>query len=63
MFKKVYSRAILATVTSEYRVKRFVCKTLTGTLANSAEPDQTPQTAVSEQGLHRLHKLQDVKVK
>ena len=26
-----------------------------GTLANSADPDQTPQNAASDQGLHRLH--------
>ena len=28
------------TVTSECRVKRAICKTWTGTLANSADPDQ-----------------------
>ena len=47
----IYSRAILVAVTSECSVKRFICKTWTGTLANSADPDQT---------LHCLPKLQEV---
>ena len=50
------NRAILVVVMSECRVKRFVCKTWTrltaGTLANSADPDQTPQNAASDQGLY-----------
>ena len=33
----------------------------TGTLANSADQDQTPHNAVFEQGLHCLLKLQEVK--
>ena len=37
--KVIYSYAILVAVMSEYRVKRFIRKTLTGTLANSADPD------------------------
>ena len=41
-------------MTSECRVKRVVCKTWTGTLTNSAEPDQTPQNAASDQRLHCL---------
>ena len=45
-------------VTSECRVTRFICKTWTGTLANSADPDQTPQNAASDQSLHCLRKLQ-----
>ena len=37
-----------------------LCRTLkalpiNGTLANSVDPDQTPQTAASDQGLHCLH--------
>ena len=36
-------------------------KIWTGTLANSAKPDQTPQNATSDQGLHCLLKLQEVK--
>ena len=31
-----------------------------GTLANSAHPDQTPQNAASDLGLHCLLKLQEV---
>ena len=56
----IYSRAILVTVTSECREKRFVCKTWTDTFANSANPDQTPQNAESNQGLYCLLKLQEV---
>ena len=48
---------------SEYRVKRVICKTWTGTLANSAGPDQTLQTAASDQRLHCLLKLQEKRVK
>ena len=47
-------------VTSECHVKMVICKTLTGTLANSADPDQTPQNTVSDQSLHCLLKLQEV---
>ena len=42
-------------------VKKVIFKTWTGKLANSADPDQTPQNAASDQGLHRLFKLQEVK--
>ena len=38
-----------------------ICKTWTVTLANTADPDQTPQNAVSDQGLHCLFKLQEDK--
>ena len=31
------------------------------TLANSADPDQTPRDAASDQGLHCLLKLQEIK--
>ena len=30
-----------------------------GTLANSVDPDQTPQNAASDQGLHCLHLVQE----
>ena len=30
-----------------------------GILADSVDPDQTPQTAASDQGLHCLHYIQD----
>ena len=36
--------AILVAVTLECSVKRVVCKTWTGTLANSADPNQTNRT-------------------
>ena len=48
----IYSCAILIAV---------ICKTLTGTLANIANPDQTPQNAASDQGLHCLLILKEVK--
>ena len=57
----MFSRAILVTPTSECRVKRIICKTWTGTLANGADPDQTPQNAASDQSLQCLFKLQEVK--
>ena len=41
----IYSHAILVAVMSECRVKRVICKTLTGTLTNSADPDQMLQNA------------------
>ena len=50
----IYSHAILVAVMSEYRVKRVICKTWTGTLANSEDPDQKLQNAASNQGLHCL---------
>ena len=57
----IYSHTILITVMSEYNAKRVICNTWTGTLANSAEPDQKLQNAASDQGLHCLLKLQEVK--
>ena len=57
----IYSRAILIAVASECSVKRVFCKAWTGTLANSADPDQRPQNGASDQGLCCLLKLQDVK--
>ena len=62
----IYSRAILAAVTSECCCYRVIYKTWTGTfgvLENSADPDQTPQMAVSDQILHCLLKLHDLRVK
>ena len=58
-----YSCAFLVAVTSECRVKKAVCKIWTGTLANSADPDQTSQNAASDQDLHCLLKLRKFKVK
>ena len=53
----IYSRAIL--------VKRVMCKSWTGlsagALTNNLDPDQTPQNAASDQCLHSLLKLQEVK--
>ena len=43
--------------------KKAICKTWTGTLANSADPDQTPQKAASDQGLYCLRKLQELRSK
>ena len=57
----IYSRAILVALTSECRVQRAISKTWTGTLANSADPDQTPQNKESDHGLHCLLKLQEIK--
>ena len=54
----IYSHAILVTVTLECRVK-LICKTWTGTLANSTVLDQMPKNAASDQGLHCLLKLQE----
>ena len=57
----IYSSAILVAVTSEWSVKRVICKTCTGALANNADPDQMQQNAASDQGLHCLLKLHVVK--
>ena len=63
----IESRASRVAVTSECCVKRVICKTQTGlsfgSLANSADPDQTSQNMASNQGLHCLLKLKEVKVK
>ena len=40
-------------------IEKVICKTWTGTLANSADPDQTPQNVASDQCLHFLFKLQE----
>ena len=58
----IYSRATVA-VTSEYFVKRVICKTWTGTLTNASDPDRMPQNAASDQGLHYLIKIHEVKGK
>ena len=58
----IYSRAIL--VARQSAVESVFCKTWTvtfETLANNADPDQTPQKVASDQGLHCLLKLQEVK--
>ena len=57
----IHSRDILVTVTLECSVKRIIRKTCTGTLANSADADQMPQNGASDQNLHCLLKLQEVK--
>ena len=50
----VYKRAFLVAVTTECCVKRVIRKTWTEftarTLAKSADPDQTPQTAAVDLG-------------
>ena len=57
----IYSHAIFLAVTSECPVTRVICKTWSGTLANSADADQALQNRVSDQGLHCLLKLQEAK--
>ena len=61
----IYSRAIIIAVRSDCCVKGVICKTRTGCsvgiLANTAAQDQTPQNAASDQGLHCLLKLQEVR--
>ena len=56
----IYSRARLFAVKSGCSVKRVICKIWTRTLANSAEPDQSPPNSATDQGLHGLLKLQAV---
>ena len=56
----IYNHAILVAVT-ECRVQRVICKTWTGKLVNSADPDQMLQNAASDQCLNCLLKLQEVK--
>ena len=51
------SRAILVTVTSERSVKRVVYKISTRALEDSADPDQMPQNAASDQDMHCSYKL------
>ena len=58
----IYSHAIHVAVTLECSVKGVIFKTWTGTLSDSADTDQTlPQNAASDQGLHCLLTLQEVK--
>ena len=59
----IYSRAIVVSETSECGVMRVIGKIWTGTLANTADPDQTPQNAASDQGLHCLLNKRKLKVK
>ena len=56
----IYSRAIPVAVMTECSMKRVICKTWTGTSANCADQDQTPQNAASDQGLHHVLKLQEI---
>ena len=58
-----FCRAILVSVTSDCRVKKVNCKTSTGTLSNSIDQDQTPHNAASDEGLHCLLKLRNIRVK
>ena len=55
------SRAIFVTDVSVSYTDRSVKPTLTGTLVFSADPDQKPQNAESDQGLYCLLKLQGIK--
>ena len=57
----IYSGTMLVTVTSECLVKKVICKSWTGKLVNNADRVQTPQNAASDQCLHCLLKLQEVK--
>ena len=57
----IYGRAVLVAVTSECLVKRMNCKTCTGTLVSSVDLEQRPQNAASDQGLHCLLNLHEVK--
>ena len=47
----IYSRAIFVARTSECSVKRVICKIWTRTVVNTADPDQRPQNAASDQSL------------
>ena len=58
---RVKNRTTTIAVTSECRGKKVICNTWTGTLTNSADPDQTPQNAASDQGLCCLLTSQEVK--
>ena len=57
----IYNCAVLVTVTSECHVKR--AKTWTETLANSADSDQMPRNAASDQGLHCFINYRELRVK
>ena len=59
----IYSRSIVVAVISECRIKSVIYKTWIRTLANSADSDQAQQNAASDQGLHFLLKLLEVKGK
>ena len=58
----INSRAVLVAVTLQCRVKRDIYIALTVTHANSADTDQMLQNTASDQGLHCLLKLQEVKL-
>ena len=59
----IYSGDVFVAVTSECCIKSIICKPCAGlnagTFANSADPDQMPQNAASEHGLHCLLELQE----
>ena len=57
----INSGASLVAVTSECLVKRVIFKTWTGTLTNSADPDQMLQNVAFDQILRCLFKLQEDK--
>ena len=57
----IYSCAILVAVTSECSV--VICKTWTGTLANSADPDEMSQNSASDQSLHSLFYYRKLRIK
>ena len=65
-FFVVYNCPVV-TVTSECCVKRVICYTWTafraGALANSANPDRTPQNMASDQCLHYLLNYRKLSVK
>ena len=56
----IYNRTIFVSVTLECRVKTVISKTWTEASINSADPDHILQNVASDQGLHCLHKLQEV---
>ena len=57
----IYTCTVLVTVTLVWRVKRVICKTWTETLVNNTNPDLKLLNVASDQGLHCLLKLQEVK--
>ena len=59
----IYNTAMLVTAISECRVKKVISRTWTGTLANSADPHQTPQNTASDQGRQCLIKYKKLRLK
>ena len=56
-------RGIRVAVSLEWRVKRVICKTWTGSFANNADPDQNQQNTVSDKGLHSLLNYRNSNIK